>query len=193
MEQIQTLEDALKSELKDLYSAETQIIKALPKMIKHVSSQSLKQAFSAHLQETQEQVIRLEKAAKILDFKIGGKTCKAMKGLLAEGEEIIKEMSGTPHLIDALMIGAAQRVEHYEMAGYGTARAMAESLDFTEVAELLQVTLDEEGSADKKLTEIAEEQILVECCAGQDEVDEEIDQPRQKKSGRSEHSSHGNR
>lgn len=178
MEKLESLEDILKEELKDLYSAEVQITKALPKVIKNVSSSKLKSGLEEHLKETEKQVARLEKISKIMNFKITGKTCKAMKGLIEEGEEIIKEMKGEAPLIDALLIGACQRIEHYEMAGYGTARAMAESLGQNDVVELLQETLDEEGAANETLTSVSESEILPECSALLENEEEEEEEPR---------------
>jgi ferritin-like metal-binding protein YciE len=162
MEQLSNLEDVLINELRDLYNAESQLIKALPMMAKGASNTNLKEAFESHLSETREHVERLEKIGEILGAKLTGKTCKAMQGLVAEGEEAMKEESDNPTLIDALLIGAAQRVEHYEMAAYGTARAMAEVLQKPEIVNLLQETLDEESAADQTLTEISEDEVLPE-------------------------------
>ena len=154
-----TLPDLLEDELKDIYSAENQLVKALPKMAKKASSATLKKAFTDHLKQTEGHVARLEKIGKELDITLKGKTCAAMKGLVEEGKEVIDE-DGDPSIIDAALIGAAQRVEHYEMAAYGTVRAMAAALGHDRVAKLLQQTLDEEGAADKKLTAIAEDEVL---------------------------------
>jgi ferritin-like metal-binding protein YciE len=160
MASIQSLEDVLAEEIKDLYSAENQILKALPKMIKTATSQSLKDALSAHLEETEQQVRRLEEIGEILQIKVGGKTCKGMKGLLEEGKEVLDMEAEDDFLLDAMIIGACQRVEHYEIAAYGTARAIAEAIGEEQVAALLQETLDEEGEADKKLSAISEGEIL---------------------------------
>ena len=154
------LEELLHDELKDLYSAENQIIKALPKMIKASESTDLKRAFERHLEETRRQVDRLEEIGGELDIKLTGKKCKGMEGLIEEGKEAIAELD--EENIDAGLIGAAQKVEHYEIAGYGTARTHAEMLGFRKVAKLLQQTLDEETSTDKKLTALAESVINVE-------------------------------
>ncbi len=154
-----SLNDLLIDELKDIYSAETQLIKALPKMAKKASSSALQKAFTSHLKETEKHVDRLEKIATKMGMKLKGKTCKGMQGLLEEGKEVIEE-DGDAAVIDAALIGAAQRVEHYEMAAYGTARAIAEQLGLSDVAKQLQATLDEEGAADKKLTDIAEGEVL---------------------------------
>ena len=142
-------------EMRDLYNAENQLVKALPKMAKAAATPDLKKAFEGHLKETRTHVQRLEKIFKKLGQKPGGKTCKAMKGLVEEGSEMMKE-DGLDSVIDAGLIGAAQRVEHYEMAGYGVVRTFAGVLGETEAQNILQTTLDEEGAADKKLTAIAE-------------------------------------
>jgi ferritin-like metal-binding protein YciE len=155
----ESLSDLMEGELKDLFSAENQLLKALPKMAKKAASKDLKAAFTSHLKETEGHVKRLERIGKILDRSLGGKKCHAMEGLVEEGKEVLEE-NGEPAVIDAALIGAAQRVEHYEIAAYGTTRAMAEQLGKTDVATLLQETLDEEGAADKKLTEIAETEVL---------------------------------
>ena len=154
-----SLSDLLEDELKDLYSAENQLLKALPKMAKKASSEQLKDAFTSHLKETEGHVKRLEQIGKTLDIKLKGKVCHAMEGLVEEGKEVLEE-DGDPSVIDAALIGAAQRVEHYEIAAYGSTRAMAEQLGHAEVVVLLQETLDEEGAADKKLTAIAEGEVL---------------------------------
>ena len=149
-------------ELRDLYNAENQLVKALPKMAKHASHQELKQAFEDHLEQTKEHVERLDEIFKRLDERPTGKTCKAMKGLIEEGSEIL-EKDGDESVLDAALIGAAQRVEHYEIAAYGTVRTFANMLGENEAAELLQQTLDEESEADKLLTELAESVINVEA------------------------------
>lgn len=154
-----SLSDLLKDELKDLYNAEHQLIKALPRMAKKATSPKLQQAFTSHLKETEGHVDRLDKIAKQMDWKLTGKKCKAMEGLIEEGKEVIGE-KGEPSVIDAALIGAAQRVEHYEMAAYGVARTLAAALGKESVVKLLQQTLDEEGAADKKLTAIAENDVL---------------------------------
>src|ERR1700680_1165561 len=142
-------------ELRDLYSAETQLVKALPKMVKGASSAELKQTFGNHLEQTEEHVERLNAIFGRLDEKPTGKTCKAMKGLIEEGSEMLEE-EGEESVIDAGLIGAAQRVEHYEIASYGTVRTFANLLGQQYSAELLQQTLDEEGETDKELSELAE-------------------------------------
>ena len=141
-------------ELRDLYSAENQLVKALPKMARGASSQELKQALEDHLEQTQGQVERLEEVFEQLDETPRGKTCKAMKGLVEEGSEILEE-DGEHSVLDAGIIAAAQKVEHYEIASYGTLRAWAGLLGENEAAELLQETLDEEKETDENLTELA--------------------------------------
>lgn len=154
MPKITNPRELLIEELKDLYSAETQLIKALPKMAKAASDPSLQEAFTSHLEETRGHVQRLESIMDQLDEKPTGKTCKAMKGLVEEGKEAIDE-DATDAMRDLLLIAAAQRVEHYEIAGYGCARTLAEIAGEDEIAATLQETLDEEGQADKTLTSVA--------------------------------------
>ena len=167
MAKISSPRDLLVEELKDLYSAENQLLKALPKMAKAATSDELREAFETHLQQTEEQVNRLEKIGKQLGETMRGKKCKAMEGLVAEGKEIMEEDS-EPTLLDLALIGAAQKVEHYEIAGYGTARTLAELIGENEVAKILQQTLDEEGATDKLLTEVAME-LNLEAVATADE------------------------
>ena len=161
-EETNPLEELLVDELKDLYSAENQIIKALPKMAKAATSPELKRAFERHLEETRRQVERLNQIGEALDIRLTGKKCKGMEGLIEEGKETMEE-DLDENALDAGLIGAAQKVEHYEIAGYGTARTHAELLGHTKVAKLLQQTLDEEGATDKKLTQLAESIINVEA------------------------------
>jgi ferritin-like metal-binding protein YciE len=149
-------------ELRDLYSAEKQLVQALPKMAKGASSQQLQKAFQDHLKQTEGHVQRLEQIFEKMDVSSRGKKCKGMEGLVEEGAEMLEE-EGEPSVIDAGLIGAAQRVEHYEIAGYGTARTLAEHLGETEAARMLQMTLDEEGEADKLLTRIAEQTVNVKA------------------------------
>lgn len=151
-------------ELKDLYSAENQILKALPKIIDAASNEELKSALADHLRETQQQVGRLETIFKKIGAAPGGHHCKGMEGLLEEGEGILKDATD-PQVRDAGIIAACQRVEHYEMAGYGTAGAYAELLEQMEAAALLQQTLDEEGGADTKLSRLARTSINLEAMA----------------------------
>ena len=155
------MEELLIDELKDLYSAENQIIKALPKMAKGANSPELKRAFERHLEETRRQVERLEQIGQALEIKLTGKKCKGMEGLIEEGKEMMSELDDDA--LDAGLIGAAQKVEHYEIAAYGTARTHAELLGYNKIARLLQQTLNEEGATDKKLTQLAESIINVEA------------------------------
>jgi ferritin-like metal-binding protein YciE len=143
-------------ELRDLYNAETQLVKALPKMAKASANDQLREAFQEHLRQTSEHVSRLEQIFEQLGEKASGKKCLGMEGLVKEGSETMKEDYGD-ELKDAAIIGAAQRVEHYEMAGYGTVRAFAELLGENEHVSLLEQTLEEEKQADQKLTELAQE------------------------------------
>jgi len=160
MPKVNSLDKVLEDEIKDLYNAENQLLKALPKMAKKASTPSLKEAFQHHLEETRGQVERLQKVGTLLDIKLTGKVCKAMQGLIEEGKEVLEEESDNKALIDVMLIGAAQRVEHYEIAGYGTARTIAQTLGHENIAQLLQETLDEESAADEKLTVISEGEVL---------------------------------
>lgn len=148
------LSDVLKVQLKDLYSAEQQLTKAIPKMAHRATNSELKSALANHLRETVDHVGRLERIAEIMDVPLNGHTCKAMKGLIVEGEEIL-DADGESAALDAGIIAAAQRVEHYEMAAYGSARAFAELMGENEVAELLAQTLEEEKAADGILNRVA--------------------------------------
>jgi len=152
---IKTMEELFVDELNDLYDAEKQIIKALPKMAKAASSEDLREAFQEHLDVTKRQVERLETIFSKLDDKPSGKKCAGMQGLIEEGQELISEGDESP-VLDAGLIAAAQKVEHYEIAGYGTARTHAELLGNREAARLLEQTLQEEKRTDEKLTELAE-------------------------------------
>jgi len=162
---LKTLEDLLIKELRDLYSAEKQIIKALPKVIKATSSAGLQAAFQEHLDVTVVQAQRLEEIFETMGISSRGPKCQAMEGLLKEADELMGE-DAEPAVMDAGLIGAAQRVEHYEMAGYGVARTFARLLGHDKIADLLQQTLDEEGEADKTLTKLAESEINAEACQG---------------------------
>lgn len=159
---LKSLHDLYVHELKDLYSAEQQIVKALPKMTKAATSIEVRSAFEEHLETTRAQVERLERIFQRLGTSPKGVTCKGMKGLIEEGEEII-DMEVGEMVGDAALISAAQRVEHYEIAGYGTVRTYARQLGYQEDARMLQETLDEEGEADKKLTNIAETRVNVDA------------------------------
>jgi len=152
----QGLKELYIDELKDLYSAENQLVKALPKMAKAASSDELREGFEKHLEQTRGHVQRLEKIFQALGASPKGKTCKGMQGLIEEGSEATEEdYEGS--VMDAALIGAAQRVEHYEIAGYGTVRSMAETLGVDDQVSLLEETLEEEKQTDQKLTELAEQ------------------------------------
>ena len=161
-QQNKDLEKLFVEQLKDIYSAETQLVSALPKMAKAASTPELQQAFNMHLDETRNHVQRLEQLFDGINASPRGKKCKGMEGLIAEGEEMIK-MKGDPAAIDAGLIAAAQRVEHYEIAGYGCVRTYAEQIGDQQGMRLLQQTLDEEGLTDKKLTKLAEQVINIEA------------------------------
>jgi ferritin-like metal-binding protein YciE len=154
-----TIAKLLEDQLKDIHSAEAQLVKALPKMAKKASSKGLKEAITSHLQETKHHAERLDQIGQSLGIKLSGKKCKAMEGLIEEGAEVL-EAEGPGPVIDSALIAAAQRVEHYEIAAYGSARALAEQLGHDDIVELLQETLDEESAADEKLTSLSEEEIL---------------------------------
>jgi ferritin-like metal-binding protein YciE len=160
-EPLNPVQELLADQLKDLFSAENQIIKALPKMAKSATSEQLRVAFERHLEETRNHVTRLEQIADEFGISLRGKKCKGMEGLLEEGKEALSEFDDD--VLDAAMIGAAQKVEHYEIAAYGTARTHAAMLGLTKVARLLQQTLDEEGRTDKKLTDLAERVVNLEA------------------------------
>jgi len=151
---LETLHDLYVNELHDLYDAENQIVKALPKMIESSRSTELRNALSNHLEETRTQVRRLEQIFQMHGEDIKGEKCKGLRGIIDEGEDLIKHDDNL-NVRDAAIIAAAQKVEHYEMAGYGTVRTWAEMMGHERAAQLLQETLNEEGEADKKLTSIA--------------------------------------
>jgi ferritin-like metal-binding protein YciE len=153
---VETIQELLIDELKDLYSAEKQIVRALPKIAKAASSPELQQALLTHLEETKGQVVRLEKIGEIVGKRLTGKTCVGMKGVLEEGSEVLED-TDKGVVRDAALISACQRVEHYEMAGYGSAREFAKLVGQTEVAALLDETLNEEKNADKKLSAISKQ------------------------------------
>jgi ferritin-like metal-binding protein YciE len=167
--QLDTLQELYIDELKDLYSAENQILKALPRMIRVASNRQLKQGFTKHERQTRQHVKRLERIFRSLGEKPTGKKCVGMEGVLKEGSELIKEKP-EPDVLDAGLISAAQHVEHYEMAGYGTVRTWARVLGREDHASLLQQTLDEERETDETLTAIAESSINIEAA---DEEEEE--------------------
>lgn len=155
---LETLEDLFVSELKDLYSAEKQLVKALPKMAKASSSAKLRKGFEDHLKQTQKHVERLEKVFEEMGVKARGPKCEAMEGLIEEGKRMMGE-DATDEVMDAALIAAAQRVEHYEIAGYGTVRTFANMLGMKDAERLLQQTLDEESETNEKLTKLAESEV----------------------------------
>lgn len=162
---LSSLDDLLLHELRDLYSAENQITKALPTMAKAAHSAALGKAFQEHLEVTEHHVERLEEIFKTLDASSRGPKCAAMEGLLNEGQALMQE-DADPAVMDAALIAAAQRVEHYEMAGYGCARTFARQLGHEKIAKMLQETLDEEAEADESLTELAESGINAQAIVG---------------------------
>jgi len=155
--QLNNLRDVLEHEIEDLYSAETQLIEALPKMAEQAYSSDLKAGFEEHLLQTENQAVRLEEIAAELDVELPGATCKAMEGLIKEASELLKLDSSPAG--DAALIASAQRIEHYEIAAYGSSVRFAKTLEMTEVADQLNETLKEEEDTDKKLTKIAEEEV----------------------------------
>ena len=174
MAEMNTLMDALVDEVRDLYHAEKQLVKALPKMAKAATSDELREALESHLAETETQVGRLEQVFELLEEKPRAKTCAGMAGIIEEGSDALKE-DAEPAVLDAMIIAAAQRAEHYEMAAYGTAAAWAEGLGLSEVAELLRDTLDEEKAADEKLTALAEAGINDAASAGAEDEEQDDD------------------
>ena len=170
--ELDTLKQLYVEGLKDLYSAENQILKAMPRMIKAASHKELKKAFTTHERQTREHVKRLERVCRELGASPKGKKCSGMEGLLEEGKELISEKPA-PDVLDAGLISAAQHVEHYEMAGYGTDRTYARQLGYETQAELLQRTLDEEGETDHLLTALAISSINLDAEDGGDESDDE--------------------
>jgi ferritin-like metal-binding protein YciE len=165
MDRLNSLQDLFVHELKDLYSAEQQILQALPKMAKAAEHQELRRAFQEHEQMTRDQVRRLDMIADDLGVDLKGHKCKGIEGIIKEGEELISA-DVEADVLDAGLIGAAQRVEHYEIAGYGTARTFARRLGHGRVASLLQETLDEEGNTDQRLTSIAESMVNPDAAQG---------------------------
>jgi ferritin-like metal-binding protein YciE len=153
-----TLDDLFEDTLKDIYYAENKILKALPKMAKAAQSRELKSAFEKHVKETEGQVVRLEKVFKAIDMAPKGKKCEAIEGIIEEGSEIMKEFKGAPAL-DAGLVSAAQAVEHYEIARYGTLKRWAEQLGLNDAVRLLDQTLTEEKNTDESLTHLADSMI----------------------------------
>ena len=164
---MKTLEELLTDELKDLYSAENQLIKALPKMAKNAQTKDLRMAFEQHLEQTKNQATRLEQICEELGVSPRGKKCVGMEGLIEEGKEVMTEAED-PTVMEAGMIGAAQKVEHYEIAGYGTASAHARQLGFSGAVTLLEKTLEEEKMTDEKLTKLAKNQVNVRAAMTED-------------------------
>src|SRR3984893_1337264 len=164
------MQDLFYEELEDLYDAEKQIVKALPKVAEAVASEELRNALEEHLEQTKEHVNRLEQVFTSIGREAKAKKCEGMKGLLEEGENVISELDKSP-VRDAALIAAAQKVEHYEISGYGTLRTFAQLLGHDEAVELLEETLEEEKEADEKLTDIAESAINIEA-ADEDEGEE---------------------
>ena len=158
----ESLQKLYVEQLKDLFSAEEQILEALPKMAKKAKHAELKRGFQEHYQQTEQQKQRLERLGELLGEDLSGHQCKGMEGLIKEGDEVMKEFTDSD-VLDAALISAAQRVEHYEMAGYGCARTYAHLLGLGEHADLLQRTLDEEGDTDHKLTDLAERVINIDA------------------------------
>lgn len=181
MAKVATMDDLFLEELRDLYDAERQLTKALPKMAKASSTPELRKAFEDHLKETQNQVERLEEIFDALDEKATGKKCAAMQGLVKEGEEIISEMKDTP-IGDAGLIAAAQKVEHYEISGYGSARTHAQLLGNLKAVSLLEQTLNEEKQADRKLNDIAENMVNEEAAESSGEDEEEVASTKSRRS-----------
>lgn len=174
---LNNLREALVDEIRDLYNAEKQLTKALPKMAKNATSDQLREAFESHLEETEGQVTRLERVFELLDEKPRGKHCAGMAGIIEEGSDLMQE-DAEDSVLDACLIAAAQKVEHYEIGSYGTAIAWAEALELTEVAEVLNESLAEEKAADEKLSALAEAGINEAATAGQseDDMEEEDDE-----------------
>jgi ferritin-like metal-binding protein YciE len=180
-----TLRESLVDEIKDLYNAEKQLIKALPKLAKGATSDELRMALESHLEETEGQVARLERVFELLDEKPRGKHCAGMAGIIEEGSDMLQE-DAEDAVMDAMIIAAAQKSEHYEICSYGTVVAWAEALELTEVAEILTETLEEEKAADEKLSMLAEAGINDAATAGEsDEAEEEDEEPVQMSAARS--------
>ena len=181
--ELETLRDLYIDELKDLWSAEKQLVQALPRMAKAANDPRLAKAFNTHLKQTERQVARLERIFKDLGESPRGKKCVGMEGLIEEGKELIKEKP-EPQVLDAGLIAKAQHIEHYEIAGYGTVRTYAQVLGEERQAQLLQETLDEEGETDKLLTQLAENSINVEAAEAEGEEEEETTSQRGRSRGK---------
>jgi ferritin-like metal-binding protein YciE len=182
---IDTVKKVFEDEIRDLYDAEKQLVKALPKMAKAAKSEELRSGFEEHLEQTKNHVTRLEQVFESVGLKAKGKPCEAMKGLVNEGQEAIDE-DATGELRDVLLIGAARRVEHYEMAAYETAVALAEALDEDSAVELLNATLEEETETDDKLKSLCED-VLASISEGEEAGEEEAEEapkgPARRKAG----------
>lgn len=166
---MESLQDLFQEQIKDLYSAENQLLKAMPKMAKKASSEKLQKAIEDHRVQTEQQVERLKKIGEIGGFKLTGKVCAAMKGLIEEAQESMGELEKGP-ILDAAIVADAQRIEHYEISGYGTARTLAEHLGNSQMVKLLQQTLKEESATDEKLTKIVEKDIYPEAARMEESV-----------------------
>ncbi len=177
MSELATVKDLLEEEIKDLYSAEKQLTKAIPKMAKGSNNEALASAFESHLKETENQITRLEKVARILGTEPTGKKCKGMEGVIEEGSEALEE-DGDENVLDLGIIGAGSRVEHYEMAGYTTAILLAQQLGENEVVSLLNETLKEEQAAENKLRGIA--QTIVKSAPTEEKGEDEDKGPKSK-------------
>jgi len=183
---MQDLQDLFVDLMKDLYSAENQLVKALPKMAKAASNAELKAGFQEHLEQTKEQAARIEEICKMLEVTPKGKKCAGMEGLIEEGKELMEE-DAEESVLDAGLIAAAQKVEHYEIAAYGTARTWAQQLELDDAVGLLEQTLAEEKETDEKLTELATALINEEAEAGaDDEGSEEIEEEDEDEEGEEE-------
>ena len=162
---LETLQELLVHELQDLYNAENQLIKALPKMARRASSNELRQAFETHLSQTETQAQRLERALSLLDAPVRGRNCDGMQGIIEEGKKLMQE-DASEDVMDAGLIAAAQKAEHYEIAAYGSVKAWADLLGQDEISSLLDETLEEEESTDRRLSEIAEAMVNAEAAMG---------------------------
>ena len=165
---LKSLHDLLVDELKDLYNAEKQLTRALPKMAKNATNDKLRRAFEEHLKVTENQITRLEKVFQELDMTAKGKKCMGMEGIINEGKEMMEE-DLDENVLDAALIAAAQKVEHYEIASYGTVRTYAQQLGYERIADMLQETLDEESNANEMLTDIAESEINYQAMGEEEE------------------------
>src|SRR4051812_20128717 len=168
---MESLQEMFEEQIKDLFSAENQLLKAMPRMAKKISNDRLLQAFEMHRKQTEQQVERLKKIGENIQFKLTGKVCAAMKGLIEEAQEAMEEAEPGP-LLDAALVADAQRIEHYEISAYGTARTLAEQLGYTSAARLLQQTLKEESATDEKLTKVVEQDVYPSADAMSEEMEE---------------------